>query len=168
MTNLPPVSDGTRKPTLPEDLWQKVRPVLRAAIGVGNPLTVTEIADALKIKPPSVSAWINDKGRPNSYNLMSVMRIVRDRCVEPGLQRAAKEILGELGDTLAAADLAAQQLTDSDGVPPDEAWLLMRSLVGRDQHSLYFEAKRVRSTLTVSEHHKGRLGQMDRPPPTVD
>jgi len=45
--------------------------------------------------------------------------------------------------SLAAADAAAARLTELDGVHPDQAWLLMRTLTGTETESLYFEARRL-------------------------
>lgn len=46
-------------------------------------------------------------------------------------------------NSLSAADQAAKQLTELDGVPPDQAWLLMRELLDIAADSLYVEARRL-------------------------
>ena len=163
MPNLYLVTEGTRPPTLPDELWDAVRPLLQKTIGVGKAIRVKEIADALGVSSPSVSAWINDKNRPNSYNLLKVIPIIQERCHEPSVQDATQRILGKLHGasvgSLAAADQAARRLTEFDGVPADDAWLLMRSLVGGDADSLYFEARRVLAAgMSVRERHDSRLG----------
>lgn len=163
MPNLYLVTEGTRQPTLPDELWDAVRPLLKRTIGVGKPIQVKEIAVALGVKPPSVSAWINDKNRPNSYNLMKLIPIIQERCSEPSVQEEGQRILARLHGsspgTIAAADQAARRLTELDGVPPDEAWLLMRSLTGGDADTLYSEARRVLGTVvSVRERHDSRIG----------
>jgi transcriptional regulator with XRE-family HTH domain len=73
---------GVRKPTLPDDVWEKVEPLLLEAIGVGKPFKVKQIADALDISSPSVSPWINGKGRPTLHHLIKTLQIIGHDPVE--------------------------------------------------------------------------------------
>lgn len=57
------------------------------------------------------------------------------------------------GDTLSAAREAASDLAKYDKVPEDEAWSLMRHVVGSDPKTMYFEARSILNS-RVGEHHQ--------------
>ncbi len=61
--------------------------------------------------------------------------------------------------SLAAADEAARKLTKYDNVPEDDAWLLMRQLVGNDADTLYFEARAILSS-RVAEYHQRSVDEI--------
>lgn len=67
---------GTRQPTLPNPIWERVFPLLRENIGAGREFQVKQVAEHLGIKSPSVSSWINNKGRPTVPNLIGVLRFI--------------------------------------------------------------------------------------------
>lgn len=166
MFNIESVTDGTRTPTLPDDIWDEVYPLLRDNVGVGKPIMVKEVASRLGVSSPSVSAWIRDKNRPNSYNLIQVLRIIAERCPETRAQDVSQRLMRKFqggpeqpSGTLAAAEAAARRLTELDGIPPDEAWLLMRGMTGSES-DMYFAARAVLSSNALVERHRSRADEM--------
>lgn len=73
---------GTRRPTLPDDVWARVEPLLVANIGLGRKFMVKDVAVALGLSSPSVSTWINGGGRPNLENLIRCLSFIGANPVE--------------------------------------------------------------------------------------
>jgi len=83
MPNIEAVTkDGARKPVLPDEIWARVEPLLVESIGLRKRFQVKRVADSLGLSPPSVSTWINGKGRPTLNNLIATLRLLGHDPVE--------------------------------------------------------------------------------------
>jgi hypothetical protein len=163
------VAEGKRPPTLPDAIWAEARPVFRRCLDEIQAISGKELAAGIGLSGPSVSSWFNGHTRPNETNLRLAMRFIRENCNDAEVQRGVSRVLGMIGDTLAAAELAAQKLTRDQGISPDEAWLLMRNLTGTNADVLYYEAlARRRPGSNVSKEHSDVVGKMQSPPPPGD
>jgi transcriptional regulator with XRE-family HTH domain len=64
------------KPTIPKEVWDRVRPKLKDRVGRGKPMQVQKLADSLGLTAPAVSQWLSGKNRPDLSNLVQALRAV--------------------------------------------------------------------------------------------
>lgn len=94
---LPMAAKKLGKPSLSESLWAQALPLLSAHVGHGRRFSNKQLAEALGLSQPSVSAWFRKKGKPTLANLVEALRFVgEDPLAIPELARA----LGSPADPL--------------------------------------------------------------------